>query len=348
VHAGQRVDAVDGPLCAHCGGAPREHSLATRARGFAAQVAAGCAAPFHGLSALFGVRGAARLLVPPTLVSALLLCAALVWLWQVLASATAGESDVDLTFWSWLTWLETPSEWVLNLPWMRAGGTLAFVLAAAFTWWFGYAVVFGLVAGPFLARMQARVEEHWLGARAASADHPFEVRGLALLGAAFALGAAGVWFTDGLTAAALFAAPTAVLFAVLPPFRAWLTVFLALEGRSAAQGLVVAAITGLGALLFLPFHLVPFAGQLIAAAGTGFFVALGLLDLALERRAWPLARRFAFARNALPALVGFGLVCGFVFGVPLLGPIVMLPAASLGGAWLVTKLDKSFDTRPVR
>ncbi len=344
--------AGGGGWCEHCGGAPHERSLAARASNFAAQVGAGFAAPLHGLTALLRVRGAARLVAPPTLVSALLLTAALVWLWQTLARATADASDVDLVFWTWLGWLEGPVEWVLNLPWMRAGGTLAFVLAAVFAWWFGYALVFGLVAGPFLARLQARVEEHWLaasgtrgastasGTSTASADHPYEVRGLALLGAALAVGALGVWFADGLAAAALFAAPTVVLFAALAPFRGWLLAFVALEGRSAVQGLVVAAVTGVGALLFLPFHLLPFVGQLIAAAGTGFFVALGLLDLALERRAWPLARRFAFARRSLPALVSFGLVCGFVFGVPILGPIVMLPAASLGGAWLVTKLDK--------
>lgn len=334
---GHPLEAVP---CARCGGAPRERGLERRARGFAAQVGAGIGAPLAGLSALFGVPRLLRWVVPPTLLSAGLLVGALVWLWGAFSRATADETEVDLVFWSWLRWLEGPVEWLLDLPWLAAGSTLAFVLVAALAWWFGYAIVFGLVAGPFLARMHERAEEHWYGRTVQGAGHPFEARGLVLLGGALALGALGATLAEGALAAALLVAPLALLALVAPTFRAWFTGFAASEGRSAAQGLVVALVTGLGALLFLPFHLVPVVGQVVASAGAGFFVALGMLDLALERRGLPLGTRFALARRATPALVAFGLVSGVLFSVPIVGPVVMLPAASLGGAWLVTKLDK--------
>jgi len=38
----------------------------------------------------------------------------------------------------------------------------------------------------------------------------------------------------------------------------------------------------------------------------------------------------------------FGATAGLVFAIPLLGPIVAVPAASIGGMWLVIRLDKSF------
>ena len=43
----------------------------------------------------------------------------------------------------------------------------------------------------------------------------------------------------------------------------------------------------------------------------------------------------------LPALVSFGTVSGFLLAVPLIGPVLMVPAASIGGLWLVCRLDKS-------
>ena len=43
----------------------------------------------------------------------------------------------------------------------------------------------------------------------------------------------------------------------------------------------------------------------------------------------------------LPAVIAFGAVAGLVFVVPLIGPLVGVPAASIGGLWLVCRLDKN-------
>ncbi|MEZ5976898.1 MAG: EI24 domain-containing protein [Planctomycetota bacterium] len=332
----------DGAICRLCGGAPADRRLERRARAVHEQVSAGLVAPFVGLGALFELRGVKRWIVPPTVASALVLVGLLLWLWEEIASWTSGGERVDLDM-GWFSWMETPVEWVVNLPWMRSGGVLAFVLVAALVWWFGYAIVFEVLAGPFLSRMHGRAEEHWLGGAAKEGD-PFESRGLLITMAAASLGALGAWIAfgafGGVAALAMFAAPLVVALLLLPRFRTWFVPFVATEGRSALQGLVVAGVALVGMVLFLPFHLVPVVGSWIAAGGAGFFLALGSLDLALDRRGWSLDRRFGLARRRVPALLAFGALCAFLFGVPVIGPLVMLPAASLGGAWLVCKLDK--------
>jgi len=39
-------------------------------------------------------------------------------------------------------------------------------------------------------------------------------------------------------------------------------------------------------------------------------------------------------------VVTFGAVASLVFVIPLVGPLVMVPAASAGGLWLLCRLDK--------
>ena len=49
-----------------------------------------------------------------------------------------------------------------------------------------------------------------------------------------------------------------------------------------------------------------------------------------------------FLGRNLPPLIGFGVVAGFLLSVPLFGPLLMVPAASVGGLWLVCRLDNGF------
>lgn len=328
-------------ICPVCGGAPRDARLARPARSLVARVTAGASAPFVGLSALLTLRGLKRWVVPPTIGAVLVLSAALYGLWTVLAEATASDGDVELSFPGWLAWSEGTVEWLAELPWLRTGGVIAFLLVAALVWWFLYAIVFEVLAGPFLARMQARAEDHWFGGHGGVPEHPFESKGLALLGLAVGVGAVVAWFAPGWWAALGFGVPFAVLWLALRAFRGWFGAFVRVEGGSAVQGLVVAGVALVGTVLFLPLHLVPIVGSYAAATAAGFFLALGTLDLALERRGWSLDGRFAFARRSMGALVAFGAVNGFLFGFPVIGPLLMLPSASLGGTWLVAKLDLS-------
>lgn len=307
-----------------------------------AQAIAGASAPFIGLQALATLRGVKRWIVPPTVATVTLLIGALYGLWHTIADATADDGErVDLDFPGWLAWLEWAFEWVANQDYARAGGVLLFLVVAFLAWWFLYAIVFEVLAGPFLSRMQARAEDHWLGGHGETVEHPFETRGLMLLTAALGLGGVAAWFAPNGYGLVAFAAPLVVLWASLPAFRAWFGPFVRLEGRAAIQGGVVALVALVGSLPFLLLHFLPGVGSLLAAGAAGFFLAIGTLDLALERRGWSLDGRFALARHCALALVAFGAVCAFLFALPVIGPLIMLPSASLGGTWLVSKLDKS-------
>ena len=43
---------------------------------------------------------------------------------------------------------------------------------------------------------------------------------------------------------------------------------------------------------------------------------------------------------ALGAAVAYGAVAGLFFLLPVVGPILMVPSASVGGLWLLCRLDK--------
>jgi hypothetical protein len=47
--------------------------------------------------------------------------------------------------------------------------------------------------------------------------------------------------------------------------------------------------------------------------------------------------RFMMAQA--PAFGAFGLVGGFLVGIPILGPILAVPALSIGSLWLICRLD---------
>jgi uncharacterized protein involved in cysteine biosynthesis len=74
----------------------------------------------------------------------------------------------------------------------------------------------------------------------------------------------------------------------------------------------------------------------------GFTTSVSLLDIPFERRQWSLSQRFSFLLRHAPAVILFGATSSLLFVLPLLGPILMVPAASVGGLWLVTRLDKDF------
>ena len=52
--------------------------------------------------------------------------------------------------------------------------------------------------------------------------------------------------------------------------------------------------------------------------------------------------RFSFMVHNLPAVTAFGVVASVLFLIPVLGPVLMVPAASAGGLWMVCRLDKNF------
>ena len=99
------------------------------------------------------------------------------------------------------------------------------------------------------------------------------------------------------------------------------------EGAPDRAFLLQAAAVGLGSFLF---------GFL-----AGFPTALTLLDIPFSRRQWSTAQRISFIRKNFLPVIAFGAVSGLLFVIPLIGPLVMVPSASVGGLWLICRLDKT-------
>ena len=73
----------------------------------------------------------------------------------------------------------------------------------------------------------------------------------------------------------------------------------------------------------------------------GFPTAITLLDIPFSRRQWSTSQRIAFVRKNFLPVTAFGSICGLLFVIPVLGPLVMVPSASVGGLWLICRFDKS-------
>lgn len=94
-------------------------------------------------------------------------------------------------------------------------------------------------------------------------------------------------------------------------------------------------------LVFLWVKLLPLVGLPLFALIAGFATALTLLDIPFSRRGWTLAQRVDFLQAHLPEVLSLGVGSGLTFLVPILGPLIGVPAASIGGLWLLVRLDKS-------
>jgi uncharacterized protein involved in cysteine biosynthesis len=91
----------------------------------------------------------------------------------------------------------------------------------------------------------------------------------------------------------------------------------------------------------LPLLFVPVVGYPLFGLAAGFTTAISLLDIPMSRRRWPLSTRVSFLFQQMPAILVFGVVASVLYMVPVVGPLVMVPAASVGGLWLFCRLDKS-------
>jgi uncharacterized protein involved in cysteine biosynthesis len=92
---------------------------------------------------------------------------------------------------------------------------------------------------------------------------------------------------------------------------------------------------------FVWVQFVPVVGPPLYAGIAGFSTALTLLDIPLSRRSWTVRRRLAFVVRYLVPVTMLGLSTGLLFLIPVLGPLVAVPSASIGGLWLLHRLDKS-------
>ena len=99
-------------------------------------------------------------------------------------------------------------------------------------------------------------------------------------------------------------------------------------------------LTGAMLVLALPLLLVPVLGHYLYGAAAGFATSLALLDIPFGRRGLGTAARVAFLRRHAVATTVYGTASGLLFGIPFIGPLIVVPSASVGGLWLFCRLDK--------
>lgn len=112
-------------------------------------------------------------------------------------------------------------------------------------------------------------------------------------------------------------------------------------GRAVRDGLLLTAVTaGLSVGLFV-LGVVPLVGEtvvpVVGACITGFFLAVELTAIALERRGLGLADRLALLWRRRLLALGFGVATFVLFLIPL-GAVVGMPGAVAGGTLLARRL----------
>jgi uncharacterized protein involved in cysteine biosynthesis len=345
-----------GEGCPHCGRAPREPSLAPRPRGVSG-LRAGFAAIPHGMEFLLSTRGVKRFLLPPIALTMVPFVAAFFWALHALQRLvelvkTGATSEVDIG----IDWLSRAIRWILStgaIAWLaHAAGFLVILVAGLFVALWTFSIVFEAFAGPFLDEIQGRIEKRWFGVdpvEVARPDFKVSTKRIAVLtsvAAACAIAAIWMWWRLSFPWSWV-----ALLSGVLVPplvigmfdreYGRWLAWIVGREGSMLWTGIQASLLAGVLLVFCLPLKFVPLIGPLLFGMAAGFTTAVSLLDIPFSRRRWSLAMRFRFLRQNLAAVTTFGAMAGLVFLIPIIGLFAMVPAASIGGQWLVCRVDKS-------
>lgn len=360
---GWRGSGVEAPL-------PPSSPLPNKpARGVAALVAGIWAFP-RGFLLFATGRGVKRLLLPPFAITVLFFCGLIYsaerGLSELLDSSLATGEEGRMALNSLDPgWWRTSLEWFLNdgfgIELLRGGSWLVFIALAVLFAWFTFSLAFELIAGPFLDEIHGILEERWFGldprklrSRPTDLAASTCARNSWLLGiSGAALCAVAFWQLTGLATLWAFGAfllpfALAAIPGGLPglpggrEYAKWLRWVLGDNTRALAASATVALLTLLLLIVAFPLNFVPVVGSLLYGGVVGMGTAIGMLDLPLERRDLTVSQRLSFATGHLGPVCLFGAVTGAVFSVPIIGPMVAIPAASLGALWLVCRLDKGF------
>ncbi|GAA3224560.1 EI24 domain-containing protein [Actinocorallia longicatena] len=103
--------------------------------------------------------------------------------------------------------------------------------------------------------------------------------------------------------------------------------------RAIRDGIVLAAIALVFAVVFFALGFIPVVGQtvvpVVAACVSGFFLCGELTSIALDRRGLVRKERFALLRAHRASTVGFGALTVVIFLIPL-GAVLFMPVAVAG------------------
>jgi uncharacterized protein involved in cysteine biosynthesis len=289
--------------CPLCAHAPREASLrAPQARGFA-RLFVGFRALGHGLALLLRTPRTKRLLVPPFLLSGAVFALVFAWAWSWISGALrALDEGLEARLEDLPALLRPIVGWLVHTGTLLGSAKLLAFLAL------------GLLASLVFLWCFSVVYEAFCGPFLDAVQARIETR----------------WF--GLDPRARLedgGAPERLGRRVRRELGTWWT--------SIKASLLALCVL----ILFLWVKFVPLLGVPLFAVIAGFATALTLLDIPFSRRRWTLRQRLAFLRSHLPEWISLGFASGLCFVVPIVGPLVGVPVASVAGLWLFVRLDKS-------
>jgi uncharacterized protein involved in cysteine biosynthesis len=344
-----------GDGCPHCGLSASDPSLVP-VRGRTGGFGQGFSAVPRGIAILTTTRGTKRWLVPPVLLTCAFYLGALIWAWtwvDRLLDATRAKSidELDLR----QGWLRDALAWLIRQDftlWIaKTGGFVLLIVVAALVALWTFSSIYALIASPFLDVVQGRVEARWFGrdptAPPSHADDMSSAKRTKILcasGAASLLAIAAWWWDEAPRAWWwLCAAPGSFALAawLARDFRIWLAHEIRSQLRALVPGIKASVLTSVVLLVFLWVKFIPVVGYFLFAGLAGFSSAIGLLDIPFSRRRFDFRQRLRFVVQHAPAVFAFGLASSLLFMLPILGPLIGVPAASIGGLWLLCRLDKA-------
>ncbi len=342
--------------CPHCRLAPAEPSLAAPRGGFWREVADGLLAVPMGAKTLLATPRTKRLLVPPVVLTSLVFGFAVAWcvrefsrFFEAVRAQSIDGMGLDPGLWrDVLAWL-AGAKVIVAIA--HAGSILVLLTALTLAALWTFSIAYEAICGPFLDTVQARVEKRWFGAdprvvleQQPGVDEPRSLVAVSAAAVAAAAILAALWLIASPWAwLLLLALPLPFLAAarVVPGSGAWLSWFVGSQARMLWISVKASLLAALIMIAFLWVKLIPLLGLPLFAMVAGWATALTLLDIPFSRRGWTLSQRLTCLLQHLPAVLALGIVTSLVFVVPLIGPLIGVPCASIGGQWLVCRIDKN-------
>jgi uncharacterized protein involved in cysteine biosynthesis len=309
-----------------------------------------------GLYFLATTHGVKRWIVPPALITFAAFIGLTWWLWKVVEGWTESLSGGLASLPDDAAWWWRALEWVLErsafLVLAKLGGLTLVLAVGFFAMLWTFSLVYEVISGPFLDEIHGRIEKRWYGIdprnerEAPRGIAPGEIGALSALAGAASLAfvAAGIWAGGELGWKLALGGPVVALVVTCVlrrDYARWLAWRAGVELRTLAVSLQATAISAMMLVFALPLLFVPVVGYPLFGLAAGFTTAISLLDIPMSRRRWPLSTRVSFLFQQMPAILVFGVVASVLYMVPVVGPLVMVPAASVGGLWLFCRLDKS-------
>lgn len=343
-------------FCRHCGGAPNESTLRGKApRGWKAALAGVRALPM-GAWILLRTPRVKRCLVPPVILTFVVF---FVLLGLALGGTHAlvdqmrsdGSHEIGASAGWFARWMHAAAGSAFLMGIVEGSALVLTLIVLVFVAVWTFSVVFEAIGGPFFDTIQGRIEVRWFGkdpretlqpragiaaARAAWITAACALAAIALVVAFFAWSSWVAWLF-------LLSLPFPFLLAsrLDAQYGTWLARTVGTEARSLLVSVQASIVSLVIMALLVWLYFIPFVGYPAFSAVAGFAASITLIDIPCSRRRWSLGQRMRFVfQNFVPVLL-LGVATSFVFVVPILGPIVGIPCASIGGQWLLCRLDKS-------